>query len=103
MNPVIDRLFKTEQVAKDMKSDVDAQKEKIRLMYQKKQQDFDKESDQETEEELARIRAESGQIQAENGKQIYAQSKKEIDLLENVYRKKKDQIVNNIFKKIIKG
>lgn len=103
MDPVIDQLFKIEQIAKNMKGDVDDQKEKIRLRYRTKHKEFDQKSDRETEEQLRQIRIESDQLQEERSKMVYAQYKAELDLLENVYKSKQDQIVTTIFENIIKG
>lgn len=103
MDPVIDQLFKIEQIAKNMKGDVDDQKEKIRLRYRTMQKEFDQKSDRETEEQLRHIRIESDQLQEERSKMVYAQYKAELDLLENVYKSKQDQIVTTIFENIIKG
>ncbi|HHU19119.1 MAG TPA: hypothetical protein GXZ58_02525 [Bacilli bacterium] len=103
MDPVIDQLFKIEQIAKNMKGDVDDQKEKIRHQYQTKQREFDQKSDRDTEERLKQIRTESDQLHEERSQMVYAQYKTELDLLENVYQTKQNQIVTTIFENIIKG
>ncbi|BAM46658.1 hypothetical protein [Amphibacillus xylanus] len=103
MDPVIDQLFKIDQIAKNMESEIDDQKEKLRQLYRNKQQEFDQESNRQTEEQLRQIQNESKQLQEEMSKKVYEQHKAERDRLEHVYRKKQDQIVNHIFENIIKG
>ena len=103
MDPVIDQLFKIDQIAKNMGSEIDEQKEKLRQLYRNKQQEFDQESNRQTEEQLRQIQNESKQLQEEMSKKVYEQHKSERDRLEHVYRKKQDQIVNHIFENIIKG
>ena len=42
MDPVIDQLFKIDQIAKNMESEIDDQKEKLRQLYRNKQQNLTK-------------------------------------------------------------
>lgn len=103
MDPVIDQLYKIEQIAKNMESDIDDQKEKLRLLYREKQQAFDQENRGQTEEQLKRIKDESAQLQAEMNKLVDEQYHAERERLEHVYKRKQAEIVNYIFKNIIKG
>lgn len=103
MDPVIDQLYKIEKVAKNMESDIDDQKEKLRLLYREKQQAFDHENRRQTEEQLKRIQDESAQLQAEMNKLVDEQYDAERERLEYVYKKKQEEIVSHIFENIIKG
>lgn len=103
MDPVIDQLYKIEQIAQNMESDVDKSKEEIRQLYQRKQHEFDQKSDRETQEELEDIRNKSEEQQKEKNKLLYAKYKTELDQLETVYKKRQDQLVEQIVSNIIKG
>lgn len=103
MDPVIDQLYKIEQIAKNMENEVDDQKEKLRVTYREKQVAFDQKNDQQIQEELNAIREESEQQQQEMNKKVYDQHKSARDQLDYVYKQKQVEIVNHIFENIIKG
>ena len=103
MDPVIDQLYKIEKVAKNMESDIDDQKEKLRLLYREKQQAFDHENRRQIEEQLKKIKDESAQLQAEMNKLVDEQYDAERERLEHVYKRKQEEIVSHIFENIIKG
>ena len=103
MDPVIDQLYKIDQIAKNMESDIDDQKEELRLLYREKQHAFDRENRRQIEEQLKKIKDESAQLQAEMNKLVDEQYHAERERLEHVYKKKQAEIVNYIFENIIKG
>lgn len=103
MDPVIDQLFKIEQVAQRMESGVEERKEALRQEYKQKRIDFDRDSDLETKELLEQIRKDSKQQQSETNQKMLAQYQAEVERLEHLYNQRQDKIVQSILTKIIKG
>lgn len=103
MNPVIDQLYKIEQRAQMRENNVDDKKENLRQSYKQKQVDFDRNHDLETKEALTKIRVESKQQQNEANQRTVAEYNAEVEKLETIYRQKQEQVVDSIYKRIIKG
>lgn len=102
VNSVINQLFKIEQTAKDMQSSIEQKKATLRKKYQEKENKFDMEIDQETQNQLKEIQENLSQKNAKNRKEQNRYYEAEIEHLEKDYRQKKEDIVREIVGHILK-
>ncbi|MDN6295525.1 MAG: hypothetical protein L0J41_04065 [Alkalibacterium sp.] len=102
VNSVINQLFKIEQAAKDMQSSIEQKKATLRKKYQEKEDSFDREIDQATQQQLKEIQEQLSQKNVKNRKEQNKYYEAEIEHLEKDYRQKKEDIVNDIVGHILK-